>query len=364
MNSRFMILGLVIAIIFTVSITESIQIVDGFLTVATDLVFEMQRGETKMLTWTIINNGAEPLYLEMFAEKPGSELYIFEEDITIEAGETRDVEIFVLVPEDHPDNRIYYTEVYVKEVTTHGDAEEKGGGKINIVIQQRTKPIIKIGDNPVQYIPEIIKEKTKDIPETITPKSSVKVEEEIVGETMKEKLERIKAANEANKSDEVTSLPQMKVTEKINDDQMMDEEPRMDEEPSVQNVIQEEEGGGCLIATAAFGTEMAPQVQLLREIRDNQLMNSNSGLIFMTGFNQMYYSFSPIIADMERENPIFREMIKLSITPMLSTLSIMEHADSESKVLGLGIGVILMNLGMYVGLPTFGIVKLIQFRKN
>ena len=42
----------------------------------------------------------------------------------------------------------------------------------------------------------------------------------------------------------------------------------------------EEKGGGCLIATAAYGSEMAPQVQLLREIRDNQLMNTESGTAF------------------------------------------------------------------------------------
>ena len=63
----------------------------------------------------------------------------------------------------------------------------------------------------------------------------------------------------------------------------------------------EEEGGGCLIATAAYGSEMAPQVQLLREIRDNQLMNTESGTAFMIGFNELYYTFSPTIADMERE---------------------------------------------------------------
>ena len=69
--------------------------------------------------------------------------------------------------------------------------------------------------------------------------------------------------------------------------------------------------GGCLIATAAYGSEMAPQVQLLREIRDNQLMNTESGSAFMGAFNEMYYSFSPIIADMERENPMFKEAVKL-----------------------------------------------------
>ena len=42
-------------------------------------------------------------------------------------------------------------------------------------------------------------------------------------------------------------------------------------------VSDEEEGGGCLIATAAFGSEMAPQVQFLREIRDNTVMNTQSG---------------------------------------------------------------------------------------
>ena len=126
----------------------------------------------------------------------------------------------------------------------------------------------------------------------------------------------------------------------------------------------EEEGGGCLIATATYGSELAPQVQMLREIRDNQLMNTESGKSFMSGFNEAYYSFSPIIADMERESPIFKEIVKAGLTPMLSTLAIMENADSESEVLGLGLSVIALNLGMYIGLPAFGILKVIQFRKN
>ena len=123
-------------------------------------------------------------------------------------------------------------------------------------------------------------------------------------------------------------------------------------------------GGGCLIATAAYGSEMAPQVQLLREIRDNQLMNTESGSAFMGAFNEAYYSFSPYIADMERENPVFKEIVKAGLTPMLSSLAIMENADSESEVLGLGLSVIALNLGMYIGLPAFGIVKVIQLRRN
>ena len=117
-----------------------------------------------------------------------------------------------------------------------------------------------------------------------------------------------------------------------------------------------EEGGGCLIATAAYGSELAPQVQLLREIRDNQLMNTESGTAFMSGFNEFYYSFSPIIADYQRENLYFKEAVKLSITPMISSLSLMENAESESKVLSIGLSVIALNLGMYLGVPAIIII--------
>ena len=123
-----------------------------------------------------------------------------------------------------------------------------------------------------------------------------------------------------------------------------------------QAIKTEEKGGGCLIATAAYGTELAPQVQLLREIRDNSLLQTESGTSFMSTFNDIYYSFSPTIADWERESPMFKEAVKLAITPMISTLSLMENAESESEVLGIGLSVIALNLGMYLGVPTLAII--------
>jgi len=117
-------------------------------------------------------------------------------------------------------------------------------------------------------------------------------------------------------------------------------------------------GGGCLIATATYGSEMATQVQQLRELRDNQLLQTESGSAFIGIFNDIYYSFSPTIADYERENSMFKETVKLAITPMLSTLAIMENAESESEVLGLGLSVIALNLGMYIGAPTIVIISI------
>jgi len=118
--------------------------------------------------------------------------------------------------------------------------------------------------------------------------------------------------------------------------------------------IKEVEGGGCLIATAAFGSELSPQVQFLREIRDNTVLQTESGTSFMTGFNQFYYSFSPAIADYERENLVFKETVKLMLTPLLTSLTLLHYADidSESEMLGYGIGVILLNIGMYFVAPA------------
>ena len=114
------------------------------------------------------------------------------------------------------------------------------------------------------------------------------------------------------------------------------------------------EGGGCLIATATFGSEMSPQVQQLRELRDNVVMQTTSGHTFMTGFNQVYYSFSPYVADFERENIVFKETVKVALTPMLTSFSILSHVpiDTEQEMLGYGIGVILLNIGMYFVAPA------------
>ncbi|MCA2003180.1 MAG: hypothetical protein LDL06_00245, partial [Candidatus Nitrosotenuis sp.] len=123
---------------------------------------------------------------------------------------------------------------------------------------------------------------------------------------------------------------------------------------------EQEKGGGCLIATAAYGTELAPQVQRLREVRDNVLIGTRSGSTFLEGFNMLYYSFSPTIADWERQNPAFKETVKIALVPLLSTLSILNYVetDSEASILGYGIGLVLLNVGMYFVVPALVILKI------
>jgi len=119
-------------------------------------------------------------------------------------------------------------------------------------------------------------------------------------------------------------------------------------------------GGGCLIATAAYGTELSPQVQQLRELRDGTISKTGSGAAFMNAFNAAYYTFSPTVSDWERENTLFRDTVRVTLAPMLSTLSILNYADidSEYEMVGYGLGIMLLNIGMYFVAPALVIIKI------
>ena len=85
---------------------------------------------------------------------------------------------------------------------------------------------------------------------------------------------------------------------------------------------------GCLIATAAFGSELAPQVQFLREFRDQRILSTAAGSSFMSALNTVYYSFSPYVADYEREQPWLQAAVRAGIQPLLGILAVSEKAYS------------------------------------
>jgi hypothetical protein len=87
--------------------------------------------------------------------------------------------------------------------------------------------------------------------------------------------------------------------------------------------------GRCLIATAAFGSEIAPEVQFLRNFRENYILHTYAGSNFMKVFNTWYYSFSPYVADYERHEPWLQQIVKTSIYPLLGILFVSERAYSS-----------------------------------
>ena len=123
-----------------------------------------------------------------------------------------------------------------------------------------------------------------------------------------------------------------------------------------------EPGGGCLIATAAYGTELAPAVQRLREARQG-LAETGAGSAFLSAFNHAYYSFSPAVADAERQNPVLRQAVAAAASPMILALGVVSAAQTEAQFAALGSLAILAAAGMYLGPPAAAFAAL-RCKKN
>ena len=78
----------------------------------------------------------------------------------------------------------------------------------------------------------------------------------------------------------------------------------------------------CFIATAAYGSELAPSVQFLREFRDDVVLQSRFRVSFAK-LLELYYHFSPPIAQKMLKNKSFRNLIKyLVVWPFVTVLKV------------------------------------------
>ena len=76
----------------------------------------------------------------------------------------------------------------------------------------------------------------------------------------------------------------------------------------------------CIIASAAHGSELAPEVQFLRMFRDQSVQSTFAGSAFMNAFNAFYYSFSPTVASTITRSPALQEAVKLLLYPLMAAL--------------------------------------------
>jgi len=120
----------------------------------------------------------------------------------------------------------------------------------------------------------------------------------------------------------------------------------------------------CLIATATFGSEVAPEVQFLRDFRDQQIMKTYAGSNFMDVFNTWYYSFSPYVAQYENSHATARALVKLALYPLLDILHLASStyslAASRPELAALAAGLVASSLiGLvYLALPMLVILWL------
>jgi hypothetical protein len=85
------------------------------------------------------------------------------------------------------------------------------------------------------------------------------------------------------------------------------------------------EGHGCLIVTAAFGSPLASEVQLVRDYRDGTIRQSYTGSQFFLGFNAWYYSFSPTVADFIATHPLVKSVMQVCLVPLLAIILLSQN---------------------------------------
>jgi streptogramin lyase len=126
----------------------------------------------------------------------------------------------------------------------------------------------------------------------------------------------------------------------------------------------------CLIATATYGSELSPEVQLLRNFRDNSIQKTKSGSSFMLVFNTWYYSFSPYVASYLTANPAPRTAMKGVLYPIIGVLFLASNLFSatsaypELAVLLSGLLASALIGALYVGLPLGLVRSKLRWRRN
>ncbi len=116
-------------------------------------------------------------------------------------------------------------------------------------------------------------------------------------------------------------------------------------------------GPTCLIATATYGSELAPEVQLLRNFRDHSIMKTNAGSNFMVAFNAWYYSFSPYVANYLSTHWVERTIMKGVLYPLIGMLYLTSNLYSTTatfpELAALLSGLLASSLigAFYLGLP-------------
>ncbi|MDY6881529.1 MAG: CFI-box-CTERM domain-containing protein [Thermodesulfobacteriota bacterium] len=78
------------------------------------------------------------------------------------------------------------------------------------------------------------------------------------------------------------------------------------------SVVSDGGGNGCFIATAAFGSKMERHVSILSDFRDQCLLNHKIGRRFV----ELYYRFSPPVADSLRAHPILKAATRYALIPV------------------------------------------------
>jgi len=124
---------------------------------------------------------------------------------------------------------------------------------------------------------------------------------------------------------------------------------------------------GCVIVTAAYGSELAPEVVYMRYVRDRLIGSTPTGRTLVKAFNAFYYTWSPTLAGWIAGSASLRAIFHILLLPLVgiihitalaftATTSMVGNTDAASIIAFLAAAV--MTLSTYVGLPVAAAMKL------
>ena len=96
-------------------------------------------------------------------------------------------------------------------------------------------------------------------------------------------------------------------------------------------------GGWCFIATAAYGTPMAEEIEILREFRDEYLMTNPVGATLV----EFYYRVSPPIAQFITEHPSLKPIVRAGLLPAVAMSAVAVNTTVDNKMIGVGLLVLI-----------------------
>lgn len=97
-------------------------------------------------------------------------------------------------------------------------------------------------------------------------------------------------------------------------------------------------GGPCFIATAAYGTPMAQDIDALRAVRDEYLLTNTLG----TAFVDTYYRVSPTIADAVASSPVLAAVVRITLVPVIGLSNMLLASPMLALLLAMSLGAIFM----------------------
>jgi len=115
-----------------------------------------------------------------------------------------------------------------------------------------------------------------------------------------------------------------------NGDGIIDEQ----KSPDVYEVLKPKwSGPGCFIATAAYGTPMAEEIQILREFRDEYLLTNPVG----QGLVEFYYKVSPPMAEFITEHPSLKTIVRAVLMPAVAMSMVVVNTTPAEKTVMIGL---------------------------